>query len=44
MYYFAINNLLSKCQFGFTKGWSIVLQLLNIFYSWNKHLDKYESI
>ena len=39
MYYFTANNLLSKYQFGFVKGRSTVLQLLNLLDTWTKHLD-----
>ena len=43
MSYFTTNNSLSKYQFGFIKGRSTVLQLLNLLDTWIKHLDKYEA-
>ena len=38
------NKLFSMQQFGFIKGRSTVLQLLNVIDSWTKALDKGESI
>ena len=38
------NKLFSTQQFGFIKGRSTVLQLLNVIYSWTKALDKGEYI
>ena len=38
------NKLFSTQQFGFIKGRSTVLQLLNVIYSWNKALYKGEYI
>ena len=38
------NKLFSTQQFGFIKGRSTVLQLLNVIYSCNKALDKGEYI
>ena len=38
------NKLFSTQQFGFIKGHSNVLQLLNIMESWTKDLDRGESI
>ena len=38
------NKLFSTQQFGFIKGRSTVLQLLNVIDSWTKALDKGESI
>ena len=38
------NNLFSTQQFGFIKGPSTVLQLLNVMNSWTKALDREESI
>ena len=38
------NKLLSTQQFGFIKGRSTVLQLLNVIDSWTKALDRGGSI
>ena len=38
------NKLFSMQQFGFIKGHSTVLQLLNVMDSWTKVLDRGESI
>ena len=38
------NKLFSMQQFGFIKGHSTVLQLLNVMESWTKALDRGESI
>ena len=38
------NKLFSMQQFGFIKGYSTVLQLLNVIDSWTKALDRGESI
>ena len=38
------NKLFSTQQFGFIKGCSTVLQLLNVTESWTKALDRGESI
>ena len=38
------NKLFSTQQFGFIKGRSTVLQLLNVIESWTKALDREESI
>ena len=38
------NKLFSTQQFGFIKGRSTVLQLLNVMDSWTKALDRVESI
>ena len=38
------NKLFSTQQFGFIKGRSTVLQLLNVIDSWTKALDRGESI
>ena len=38
------NKLFSTQQFGFIKGRSTVLQLLNVIDSWTKALDREESV
>ena len=38
------NKLFSMQKFGFIKGRSVVLQLLNVMESWTKSLDRGESI
>ena len=38
------NKLFSTQQFGFIKGRSMVLQLLNVIDSWTKALDRGESV
>ena len=38
------NKLFSTEQFGFIKGRSTVLQLLNVIDSWTKGLDRGESV
>ena len=39
-----VNNIFSKQQFGFIKGRSTVLQLLNVMDSWTMALDNGFSI
>ena len=39
MDYLTSNNLISKKQFGFIKGRSTSIQLLNLLDKWTKHLD-----
>ena len=39
MEYFKSNNLLSNNQFGFIKGRSVNIQLINLLDKWTKHLD-----
>ena len=38
--YFKINNLFTKKQFGFLKGRSTSIQLLNVLDQWTKDLDQ----
>ena len=38
------NTLFSTQKFGFIKGRSTVLQLLNVIDSWTKALDRGESV
>ena len=44
MEHMRVNNIFSKQQFGFIKGRSTVLQLLNVMDSWTMALDNGFSI
>ena len=43
MEYFKSNNLLSNNQFGFIKGLSVNIQLINLLDKWTKHLDNNDN-
>ena len=43
MEYFKSNNLLSKNQFGFVKGRSVNVQLINLLDKWAKYLDNNDN-
>ena len=43
MEYFKSNNLLSNDQFGFIKGRSVNIQLINLLDKWTKHLDNNDN-
>ena len=43
MEYFKSNNLLSNNQFGFIKGRSVNIQLINLLVKWTKHLDNNDN-
>ena len=42
--YFAVNNLFSDYQYGFIKGRSATLQLLNIFDEWTTALNSGKQV